>query len=49
VLNRYTRMAIEACAAHGILRVVGYESVSGFEMPQPVTQMREIRALDLAA
>lgn len=49
VLNRYTRMAIEACPARGILRVVGYESVPGFELPQPVTQMREIGALDLAA
>jgi hypothetical protein len=49
VLNRYTRMAIEACPARGILRVVGCESVPGFELPQPVTQMREIGALDLAA
>lgn len=49
VLNRYTRMAVEACPARGLLRVVGYESVPGFELPQAVTQMREIGALDRAA
>lgn len=49
VLNRYTRIAAEACAARGILRVVGYESVAGFELPQPVTQVRELAALDRAA
>jgi len=49
VLNRYTRMAVEACPARGLLRVVGYESVPGSELPQPVTQMREIGALERAA
>jgi len=49
VLNRYTRMAIEACAARGILRVVGYESVPSVEFPEPVTQICEIGALDVAA
>jgi hypothetical protein len=44
VLNHYTRMAVEMCAARGILRVVGYETVAGHEFPQPVTQMREISA-----
>ena len=49
VLNRYTRMAIETCAARGVLRVVGYESVAGLELPQPVTEIREIGALERAA
>jgi len=44
VLNHYTRMAVEMCAARGILRVVGYETEPGSEFPQPVTQMREIAA-----
>jgi len=42
-------MAIEACAARGILRVVGYESVPSVEFPEPVTQICEIGALDVAA
>jgi len=49
VLNQYTRIGVEMCAAAGILRVMGYESVPGFELPQPVTQMREIGALERAA
>jgi len=40
-------MAIETCAARGILRVVGYESVPGFDLPQPVTAMREVAALPI--
>ena len=44
VLNRYTRIAVEMCAARGILRVAGYESVPGFELPQQVTQIREVCA-----
>lgn len=44
VLNHYTRMAVEMCAARGILRVAGYETVPGFELPQPVTEMCEIAA-----
>jgi len=49
VLNRYTRLAVETCPAHGILRVVGYESVTGSELPQPVTRMCELGALERAA
>jgi len=49
ILNRYTRIALETCAARGVLRVVGYESIPGFALPQAVTQMREVGALDLAA
>ena len=44
MLNFYTRVATEMCAARGILRVTGYESVPGFELPQMVTQVREIVA-----
>ena len=49
VLNRYTRIAVEMCAARGILRVAGYESVLDFELPQQVTQIREVRAAPAAA
>jgi len=44
VLNRYTRLAVEMCPAAGTLRVVGYESVPGSELPQPVTHPCEITA-----
>jgi hypothetical protein len=49
VLNRYTRIAVETCPARGLLRVVGYESVVGTDLPQPVTQTCEIGALEWAA
>jgi hypothetical protein len=49
VLNRYTRMAVETCPARGLLRVVGYESIAGSELPRPVTKPCEIGALDRAA
>jgi hypothetical protein len=42
VLNKFTRIAAEMCAARGILRVVGYEMISGFDVPQAVTQICEI-------
>jgi hypothetical protein len=42
VLNPFTRIAAEMCAAEGILRVVGYESIVKDGLPQPVTQRREI-------
>ena len=44
VLNLYTRIATEMCPAQGILRVTGYESVPGFDLPQMVTQPRELVA-----
>jgi hypothetical protein len=44
VLNRYTRIAVEMCAAQGLLRVAGYESVPGFDLPRRVTQVREVQA-----
>ena len=42
VLNPYTRLAVTMCAANGTLRMAGYEIVDGAELPQPVTQVREI-------
>jgi hypothetical protein len=42
VLNPFTRIAAEMCAARGLLRVVGYESLPGFDKPQPVTQRCEV-------
>lgn len=44
VLNLYTRIAAEMCPARGLLRVVGYESVTGDELPSPVTLPCEIAA-----
>jgi hypothetical protein len=44
VLNHYTRIAVEMCAARGILRVAGYETMPGFDLPQQVTQVCEVRA-----
>lgn len=51
VLNRCTRLAVEMCPADGILRVAGYDAVPGFDLPQRVTQIREIgaSARDMAA
>lgn len=42
VLNRYTRIAVEMCAATGTLRVVGYELSPGAKLPQPVTRPCEV-------
>lgn len=41
VLNPCTRIAVEMCAAEGVLRVVGYENVGAAVLPQPVTLPRE--------
>ena len=49
VLNRYTRMAVEMCPARAILRVVGYDMVAGCDLPQRVTQVREIASEKAAA
>ena len=46
VLNKYTRVATEMCAASGLLRVVGYEQNEGFDLPAQVTQAREIEAIE---
>jgi hypothetical protein len=42
VLNPFTRLAVEACAASGVLRVIGYERVTRGELPQAVTMVGEI-------
>src|SRR6185369_12023543 len=42
VLNQFTRLAVEMCAAQGILRVVGYEKLSADALPEPVTLPCEI-------
>lgn len=44
VLNKFTRIAAEMCAARGILRVAGYEMVPGFDEPQAVTKVCEVGA-----
>jgi hypothetical protein len=44
VLNRYTRIAVEMCAAQGLLRVAGYESLPGCDLPQRVTLPCEVQA-----
>jgi hypothetical protein len=44
VLNPFTRMAVEACAATGTLRVVGYERPGSGGLPQPATAVGEICA-----
>jgi hypothetical protein len=43
VLNPYTRLAVAMSPAHGILRVVGYETVDS-GLPQPATQVCEVEA-----
>jgi len=43
VLNPYTRMAVEMCAARGVLRVVGFERQGG-ELPSPATLPCEVNA-----
>jgi hypothetical protein len=47
VLNPFTRLAAEMCAAEGVLRVVGYEVEAGAELPVPVTQRCEVAAAAL--
>ncbi len=42
VLNQFTRVAIEACPARGILRLAGYELEPGDELPRRVTELREL-------
>jgi hypothetical protein len=42
VLNAMTRIAVEMCPATGTLRVAGYELEKDRELPEPVTEMREL-------
>ncbi len=46
VLNPFTRIAVEMCAANGTLRAVGYELEAGSNLPRRVTQMRELAGAD---
>jgi hypothetical protein len=48
VLNPYTRVAVEMCAARGILRAVGYERPADAELAEPATTLREV-SLEIAA
>ncbi len=49
VLNPCTRMGVEMCPASGQMRVVGYDVVPGFALPQQVTEICEIGPDRLAA
>ncbi len=42
VLNTFTRIAVEMCAANGTVRVIGYEREQGSELPRPATEIREL-------
>jgi len=44
VLNPFTRVAVEMCPRHGILRAVGYETLPDSELAQPITQACEVAA-----
>jgi hypothetical protein len=44
VLNPFTRMAVEMCAADGTLRAVGYEAEEPGALPSAATQVRELAA-----
>jgi len=44
VLNAFTRCAVQACPARGRLSVVGYEMEEGTDLPQPITNVRDITA-----
>jgi hypothetical protein len=44
VLNRFTRLAIEMCAADGTLRVAGYECEPGAAEAQRATQVTSVTA-----
>jgi hypothetical protein len=48
VLNPFTRIAVEMCPAKGVLRAIGYETLPGCELAQPVTQICELTAAVLA-
>ena len=44
VLNPYTRLAVAMSPTDGILRAVGYD-IADAELPEPVTQIRELELL----
>jgi hypothetical protein len=47
ILNSQTRLAVELCPAHGVLRAVGYEPVEGQELPVPATLVCELETAQL--
>jgi hypothetical protein len=49
VLNPFTRMAVEMCAADGTMRLVGYEQDADGALPAPATQVCELSTRSLAA
>src|SRR5712691_3542232 len=49
VLNPFTRVAVEMCAAKGTLRAIGYELGPDAALPQPATQVRELAVAGLPA
>ena len=49
VLNPFTRIAVEMCAASGTLRAVGYEPEPGSTLPRRATQVRELAMAGLPA
>jgi hypothetical protein len=49
VLNPFTRIAVEMCAASGTLRAVGYEPEPGGTLPRRATQVRELAVAGLPA
>jgi hypothetical protein len=48
VLNRFTRLAVEMCAAEGVLRVAGYEYEPGAAEARRATEVTSVRAPALA-
>src|SRR5262249_34540303 len=49
VLNPFTRVAVEMCAAKGTLRVIGYELGPSGALPKPATQVCERSASSIVA
>lgn len=49
VLNPYTRIAVEMCAARSLIRAVGFELHDGEEFARPVTQVCELSGGSVAA
>lgn len=43
ILNPYTRLAVEMCPAQATLRVMGYESVRGRDLPAAATSILDLR------
>lgn len=49
VNNRFTRLAVEACPARGVLRVIGLEQMADGAIATPVTGIRELVSPAIAA